>query len=49
VNLARATLGGAVVSPEPSTRLENVTVLKAGPEFPGLTLAMGEIWADGEA
>ena len=32
----------------PSTRLENATVLEAGPEFPGLTLDLSEIWADGD-
>ena len=30
----------------PSTRLENATVLEAGPEFPGLTMDLSEIWAD---
>lgn len=32
----------------PSTRLENATVLEAGPAFPGLTLDLSEIWADGD-
>jgi Uma2 family endonuclease len=31
----------------PSTRLENVTVLEAGREFPGLSLDLSEIWAEG--
>jgi hypothetical protein len=29
----------------PSTRLEEATLLDAGPEFPGLQLDLEEIWA----
>lgn len=29
-----------------STRLENLTLLEAGHQFPGLTLDLSEIWAE---